>query len=86
MGDGAVIEASTVSGNFNNNDRVADPTRIPLAAQVMSDREDFREALAINRYLAAKNSLAHSALRPRSARRHWGDRGLASRWPRQIRH
>lgn len=57
LGADAMVAAAAVAGNFSKNDRVANATGIPLEAQFVRDSADFREALGIDAFRSARNTL-----------------------------
>ena len=57
LGPAAVSAAAIIAGNFSKNDRIANAIGIPAESHVIKGSEDFREALGINAFRSARNSL-----------------------------
>lgn len=56
-GKDGLFAASIIAGNFTRNDRIANAIGIPLEKDFVDQSADFREALGINRFPSAVNSL-----------------------------
>ena len=54
LGKAAMIDAAAVIAGFNGITRIADATGIPLEDTKADDTADWREALGINAFQAAK--------------------------------
>lgn len=57
LGPDAVTTASIIGGNFSMLDRVANAIGISVDSMVMKPTADFREALGINAFPSAVNTL-----------------------------
>ncbi|MCY4386824.1 MAG: hypothetical protein OXC18_06930 [Desulfurellaceae bacterium] len=57
LGPDAVTTASIIGGNFSMLDRVANAIGISVDAMVVKPTADFREALGINAFPSAVNTL-----------------------------
>ena len=57
VGRDGVVAAAQIAGNFSRNDRIANATGIALEKDFVTQSEDFREALGINQYRSAVNTL-----------------------------
>jgi hypothetical protein len=57
MGRDAVVAVSLIVANFSMVDRIANGLGIPVESMVLEPSSDFREALGINDFLSARNSL-----------------------------
>ena len=57
LGPAAVAAASIIAANFTKNDRIANALGIPIEPMMLAPTADFREALGINEYRSAVNSL-----------------------------
>jgi hypothetical protein len=58
LGEGGLTATASIAANFSRNDRIANATGIPLEGEFVAQSEDFREALGINAFASARNSLA----------------------------
>ncbi len=57
MGEGALVQAAAIAGNFSMNDAAANAIGIPMESLFLGDSEDYRQALGINDFPSARNSL-----------------------------
>ena len=57
MGEGALVQAAAIAGNFAMNDTAANAIGIPMESMFLGDSEDYRHELGINDFQSAQNSL-----------------------------
>ena len=57
LGAAGLLGAVAIASNFSRNDRIANATGIPLEADFVKQSEDFRQALGINDFKSARNTL-----------------------------
>lgn len=60
LGGGALVHAAAIAANFSMNDRAANAMGIPMESFFLDDSADFRDALGINEFTSARNTLARS--------------------------
>ena len=58
LGKAAVASASIIAADFSKNDRIANGLGIPIEPMELEPTADFREALGINQFRSAANSLS----------------------------
>lgn len=59
LGPSSVAGASIIAGNFTKNDLIANGIGIPTDPMFIKGSEAFRDALGVNDFPSAKNSLDH---------------------------
>jgi len=60
MGEGALVQAAAIAGTFSMNDRAANATGIVMEPMFLSESGDtaaYRQALGIDGYASAANSI-----------------------------
>ncbi len=57
LGPAAVSAASIIAANFSKNDRIANGLGIPMEKHAIEATVEIREALGLNEYRSAVNSL-----------------------------
>lgn len=58
LGKATVASASIIAADFSKNDRIANGLGIPIEPMELKPTADFREALGINQFRSAANSLS----------------------------
>ena len=58
LGIGALVQASAIAANFSMNDRAANAMGIPMESFFLDDSQDFRQALGIDNFPSARNTLS----------------------------
>ena len=57
LGGDGLVGAAMIAANFSRNDRIANATGIPLEPPFVEQSADFRDALGINDFPSARNTL-----------------------------